>query len=405
MPSSTANPEVIVAGHICLDVIPAFGAGAERLDEILVPGKLVEVGAPVVATGGAVSNTGLALHRLGIATRLVGKVGADLFGQAVRDVLCGYSPALAEGLVVTEGEPTSYTLVLSPPGVDRVFLHCPGANDTFHPDEVALDRLGGARIFHFGYPPLMRQTYADGGAALARLFEEVRARGLLVSLDMARPDPSAASGRVDWTTWLRRVLPHVDFFGPSLDEVRFMLDPAQHDPATAEAGGALLERLSARLLEMGPAAVLLKLGAEGLYLRTTDRPERAAPLAALQGGPAEAWTGRELLHPCFRVDEAGTTGSGDTTLAGFLAALLHGLPPEEALRAAVAVGACSVEQADATSGVPPWADVQARLRSGWTLRPTRLVLPGWRGEQGLRRGPGDRGQWTEDSRQRTEGRP
>ena len=70
--------EVVVAGHVSLDVFPAL-----RGSVTLEPGRLVEVGPAAFSTGGAVANTGLALHRLGVPVRLVGRVGADLFGRAV----------------------------------------------------------------------------------------------------------------------------------------------------------------------------------------------------------------------------------------------------------------------------------------------------------------------------------
>ena len=66
MPGRSA--EAVVAGHICLDIIPALAGEA-----IPAPGRLVAAGPAVTATGGAVSNTGLALHRLGVPTRLAGR--------------------------------------------------------------------------------------------------------------------------------------------------------------------------------------------------------------------------------------------------------------------------------------------------------------------------------------------
>ena len=66
---------------------------------------------------------------------------------------------------VPKGEVTSYTVVLNPPGIDRIFLHCPGANDTFTDEDVTDEVLGGASLFHFGYPPLMKQIWSDGGSA------------------------------------------------------------------------------------------------------------------------------------------------------------------------------------------------------------------------------------------------
>ncbi|QRG70242.1 hypothetical protein [Brevibacillus choshinensis] len=61
---NSTNAEVMVAGLVCLDIFPTVPAG-KALSQFLLPGKLIEVGEAAVSTGGAVSNTGLALHRLG----------------------------------------------------------------------------------------------------------------------------------------------------------------------------------------------------------------------------------------------------------------------------------------------------------------------------------------------------
>jgi hypothetical protein len=64
-----------------------------------------------------------------------------------------------------------------------------------------------------------------------------------------------------------------------------------------------------------------------------------------------------------------------------LTALLAGMEPEAAIRSAVAVGAYSVEQVDATSGVPRWDEAQRRLQTDWARRPVRLDLSGWRWDE------------------------
>ena len=160
--------DVVVAGHVSLDVFPAL-LGPVTLE----PGRLVEVGPAAFSPGGAVTNTGLALHRLGVAVRLVGRVGADLFGQAVLGMLERCQEGLADGMVVEQTEVTSYTIVINPPGVDRSFLHCPGANQSFSADDVPYQQLTGTSFFHFGYPPLMPRMYAGGGEQLQRMFERV----------------------------------------------------------------------------------------------------------------------------------------------------------------------------------------------------------------------------------------
>lgn len=400
--SGTDRPRVVVAGHICLDLIPTFSGDEADVTAMLTPGKLTRVGRAVLATGGAVSNTGLALHRLGLPVRLAGKIGDDLFGRAILELLRSQGPMLADGMIVREGEQSSYTVVLNPAGVDRIFLHCPGANDTFGAEDVPSGTLAGARLFHFGYPPLMRRMYADEGGELRTLFRRVKEHGLTTSLDMALPDPGSEAGRVDWVRACERVLPFVDVFLPSIDEILFMLERTWWErihrkaspghPRTGLDGGVLAE-VSERLIRMGAAIVVFKLGDQGLYMRTTSELSRI--LAMGQGTPRDAavWCGRELLAPCFAVRVRGTTGAGDCTIAGMLAGLLFGLAPESAMTSAVGVGACSVEETDATSGVRPWSDVQARIATGWSRCKMDLQLDGWRWDEtaDIWRGPHDTG--------------
>jgi len=376
----TANA-IVVAGHCCLDVIPSFAPGA---DGTLHPGKLVDVGPALLAPGGAVSNVGLALHRLGTPVRLLGKVGDDQFGQALLALYAAHDPALAQGMIVAPAEPTSYSVVISPPGSDRIFLHCPGANHTFSAADIAAEQLDGACIFSFGYPPLMRRMYQDGGVELAAILQLAQSRGMLTTLDMALPDPASEAGQMDWRAILQRTLPYVDCFLPSIEEILFMLDRAEYEALRAQHGlehlsegidNVLLGRTADQLMAWGVPVAALKLGDQGLYLRTAANVSRLELLG--EELPA-SWANRELLMPCFQVETAGTTGSGDTTIAGFLTALLHGMSPEASLCSAVAVGACSVEQVDATSGIPAWQVAQERIAAGWRSAPLQIALPGWR---------------------------
>jgi sugar/nucleoside kinase (ribokinase family) len=383
---------IIVAGHCCLDIIPSF---APLADGTLRPGKLVDVGPALLAPGGTVSNVGLALHRLGARVRLLGKLGDDEFGRVLLDLYRAQDHGLAAGMIVAAGEPTSYSVVISPPGSDRIFLHCPGANHTFGAADVASQVLDGARLFHFGYPPLMERMYHDGGEELAAMLRTVRRQGLLTALDMALPDPASPAGHVNWRGLLQRVLPEVDLFLPSIEETLFMLARPRYealrerygaDQIMAGVDGGLLGQVAGELLAWGTVVVTLKLGDRGMYLRTTAEAARWETAGMIDW---TAWAGRELLAPCFAVAVAGTTGSGDATIAGFLTGLVRGQRPEAALVTAAAVGACSVEQVDATSGIPSWDTVQERIVGGWARRPLDMQLVGWQldAQTGLWQGP------------------
>lgn len=369
-----SGPDVLVAGHICLDLIPEFSdaCGAQDLGDLLRPGKLVRVGRALTATGGGLANTGLALHRLGAGVRLAGKVGQDMFGRAVLDILADHDPGLAKSMIVDPDVATSYTMVISPPGVDRIFLHHPGANDEFSSADVPQEALTRAGLFHFGYPPLMRRMYARGGAELAELFKRARDAGATTSLDMALPDPTSEAGQADWRAVLEAALPHVDIFLPSLEELVYMLRPEVFARMGKEGAGGLADMLATgllaelgdELLALGARVAVIKLGEQGLYLRSAG----ARAMADMgRGGPAHPgqWADQELWSPCFRVKAVGATGAGDAAIAGFLRGLLEGLGPAECLVMAAAVGACNVEAPDALSGIRGWEETRQRVAQGW----------------------------------------
>jgi len=382
----TSNFDAVVAGHICLDVHPDLsGAGREPFEKIFWPGHLLASGPVSFATGGAVSNTGLALNRLGITARLVGKIGEDLFGRTICQIIASHGEDLTGGIITDASVGTSYSIIINYPGVDRIFLHSSGANDSFHIGDIPDALLEQARLFHFGYPPLMRSTFVDKGISLTEIFRQAKRAGVTTSLDMAFPDPASEAGKADWQSILKSVLPHVDIFMPSVEEILFMMRRATYQEMCDAISGSdilqlitpeLLSDIADELIEMGARIVGLKLGYRGLYLRTGNSLLTRSIGRTHPSNP-DAWASRELWAPCFKVMVAGTTGSGDTTIAGFLAALLHDLSIEECLRLAVAVGACNVEAVDALSGIYSWDATLARLAGGWEQQTLELNSPGW----------------------------
>jgi sugar/nucleoside kinase (ribokinase family) len=316
-------------------------------------------------------------------------VGADPFGQEIRRIVGSHGEGLTGGLVTSDQAASSYTVIINPPGIDRIFLHHPGTNDTLGASDIDYDVVAKARLFHFGYPPLMRRFYEKDGAELATMFRRIKEMGVTTSLDMAIPDASSPAGRVDWAALLRQVLPYVDIFLPSIEESLFMLRrDAYFDLMAAGEGGVLdlvsadmLTGLSGELLGLGAKIAGFKLGHRGFYVRTGPAGVLATMGAAKPASP-EAWACKEIWAPVFVVDVVGTTGAGDATIAGFLTALLRGLSVEDAATAAVAVGACNVEAADALGGVRPWDETWRRVRAGWPRRRLAPEPPGWRYDEG-----------------------
>ncbi|MEZ4608303.1 MAG: carbohydrate kinase family protein [Deinococcales bacterium] len=328
---------MIIAGHLCLDIIPELASGWQ-----MQPGQLSEAGKAVLASGGAVANVGLNLHKLGFKVKLLGQLGDDGFGKLLKDYLSQLAPEAAKGLSILPQVSTSYTIILSSPERDRSFLHHAGANAHYSLD---LDRnlLKQAKVFYFGYPPLIASSYIDGGTTLAALFKELKAEGVMTALDMSTPDVSGPAARVDWTEFLATVLPYVDIFMPSLDDLRAIYPQKElnyHD---------YVLDLSQKLLDLGAALVGITLGEDGIFL-SCAKPE------GLKGSLLEAWAKGSYYLPAFDSKVIGTTGAGDACFAGMIAAILKGFSLRESLRFASANAACSVQAADAISGVKSFQD-------------------------------------------------
>lgn len=359
---------IICAGHICLDITPVFPEGGlfHSPAQLLEPGKLIQMRPADVHTGGSVANTGLALKKLGADVQLMGKVGRDAFGSMVQSIAAGYG---ADGLVVDETGSTSYSVVLAIPGIDRIFLHHPGANDTFSSEDIPTQALQGAQLFHFGYPPLMKRMYQNGGEELETLFRRVKAQGVATSLDLAAVDPASEAGRADWNALLRQVLPYTDFFVPSFEELCFMLDRPRYQALAARGGdmtaGLDLWRdvrpLGRMALEMGAGVVLIKCGTAGMYYAAAGAGQLAGlPIAA------DGWAGQEGVQRCFRAEKVlSATGAGDTSIAAFLYAALLGKPVAQAVALAAAEGACAVTAYDALSGLKTLPQLEKEIAAGW----------------------------------------
>lgn len=367
--------DVIVAGHLCLDIHPEMEQ--VTLAALPTPGHLFETGVLTIATGGAVSNTGLALHRLGVNVRLMANVGDDFVGQNILNILEGHDPSLSQYIQVLPGQPSSYTVVLSPGHVDRIFLHGTGTNANFGAADVNFALLPGAKIFHLGYPSLLPRLFANDGDELLAICKGAKTAGVVTSVDMTLPDPNSPSGQVDWRAIFPRVLPYTDIFIPSIEEIVFCLRRADYDTwdgnVLPHMNQIYLSDLADELLGMGGVIVGFKLGQFGFYIKVADS-SRFDRLAQLNLKAAD-WANVTVWSPAFQVEVVGTTGAGDSAYAGFLVALLRNLNPDEAVRFACAVGACNVEAADSVSGVRSWAEIQARLAAGWSPRPEQL--PGY----------------------------
>ncbi|MCD7886673.1 MAG: PfkB family carbohydrate kinase [Clostridiales bacterium] len=199
-----------------------------------------------------------------------------------------------------------------------------------------------ADLFHFGYPPLMKQFYQNDGRELETLLRTVKEAGVAVSLDLASVDATSEAGQANWQRILERALPWVDFFVPSAEELCFMLDPLRYEDWVRRAAGRDVAEiltpeevtsLGERCLQLGARVVLIKCGSRGMYYRTAAAPDITPLCEKLSLAPSD-WAGIFGFEKSFKPDAVRSgTGAGDTSIAAFLTAVLNG----ESLHSTVAL--------------------------------------------------------------------
>ena len=122
---------------------------------------------------------------------------------------------------------------------------------------------------------------------------------------------------------------------------------------------------------------MLKCGKRGLYLRTGSR-KVLQPLAPALAD-LDNWADREFWEPTYYIKPVlSATGSGDSAIAGFLAAFVRGLSVEDCARTACAVGSYNVTAYDAVSGIRSWDETISAIRKGWKKEPLAVDDEGWR---------------------------
>jgi len=363
--------DAVIAGYICVDLTPEFKTNKSftNISELLKPGKLIEIAGLTYAMGGAVANVGMAMKKFSKSVFLNGLIGNDFAGKIALTFLD--QSDLLTGVRTIEGEGTALGLVIALPGVDRIFLESPGCSHLFGIKHIDFDVVAKCRLFHFGYPPLLKQFYVKEGAQLLELFSVVQRMGVVTSLDFSLVDPESESGKINWPETIKRILPYTDIFVPSLEEALQIMMPEEYAEINLNAGGsdiielvtiATIREAGKRIIDAGAKIVFIKAGHRGAYLATGD-------VSLLNERPGlnlqeEQWSYRELWCAAYPIDQTkvkNASGAGDTASAAFLSAILDGESPERSLRFATMAGRNNLYCSDIYNELDNWEQMYKSL--------------------------------------------
>ena len=311
--------KIVVVGSINMDLV----CRCERMPR---PGETVTGSGLLTIPGGKGANQAVAAARLagpGDEVHMVGRVGDDDFGQRMLVALRGHGVD-ADRVTVTEGVSSGCAVILVDKVGENSIVLSPGANAKVSPEDVdaAADLIGGAAVVVLQLEiPLL---------TVAQAIAVARRAGVRVILD---PAPAPPDG-------LKRALYQVDVLTPNQTEAEALL---------AKAGTAMgrmkrtrrvdAKQLGEELLERGPGAVVLKLGAKGALL-----------------------VDNEIEHvKGYKTKVVDTTAAGDAFNGALAVGLAEGMELGRAVRFANAAGAKACENFGAQPALPTRMEVEGLL--------------------------------------------
>jgi ribokinase len=312
MSMNTTQGSLLVIGSANVD----FTVQVERLPQ---RGETVSGGDFRLSYGGKGANQALAAKLAGAPVFFIAKLGRDPNGELLYRRLSdsGFSP---QGLSRDDEVPSGVALIMVDSQGDNLIAVAPGSNH--------------------------RLSIAD---VQARQAEGFAGRILLTQLEVPLETVEYAlrrSREADMTTILnpapgRRLdddfLGLCDIITPNETEASVLTGIPVADLETARQAGE-------RLLTRGCRSVIVTLGAQGSLL-------------IRQG---------EVRHyPPWPVTAVDSTGAGDAFNGALAAALLAGLPLEQALSYANAAGALCVTKRGAQESLPTQPEIEALMRSRW----------------------------------------
>jgi ribokinase len=304
---------IVVIGSLNMDFVLAV----ERLP---LPGETILGHGFRTIPGGKGANQAYAAARLArdeTVVRMIGRIGTDSFGKALKDNLAGVGVDV-RAVLETDSEASGVACIHVDDAGQNSITVAPGANGVLSAGDIDSERwaLNGARcvLLQLEVPI---QAVAEG-------LREARRVGAIGILD---PAPARALSK--------DILELVDIATPNENEACVLagVPPQRVSPADAIA-------LGNKIRDLGVRSVVVKLGDQGCVYCGADST---------------------FAVPSFAVRAVDSTAAGDTFNAALAVALVEGMAIEQALRFASAAAAISVTRAGAQTSAPARAEVESLL--------------------------------------------
>jgi ribokinase len=306
-----------------------------RAEVMPLPGQTVMGQDLLQNPGGKGGNQAVAVgrlwHRRSTGSKLVARIGDDIFGQNVLASL-QQSKVDTDAVLTTKNTPTGTAMILLDRHGENAIVVASGANRHLS----ATDLLAQRKVIE-GSVVLLAQLETPNDT-VACAFALAKRSNVLTILD---PAPAQPEG-------LPQSLYHVDILMPNQTEAQLLTGMVVRTVDDAR-------RAAERFLSQGTRIVIIKMGSQGAVI--VHREERNVP--GTSGGAASQTI---ALHvPGFRVPVVDTTGAGDAFAGGLAVGLAEGMTLPQAVRFANAAGALACTKVGAMSAMPARSEVDKLL--------------------------------------------
>ncbi|CAN7602569.1 ribokinase [Variovorax paradoxus] len=310
--SAASPPRIVVLGSLNMDIVLRV-PHAPAAGETLLGHSIAHI------PGGKGANQAVSCAREGGRVGMIGCVGNDAHGQALRDAL-GRDGIDTAALRTSPGEPTGTALILVEDGGQNRIVMIPGANAQAEIDAPALrQQLQGAAFLVTQFEIPMGQV--------ARAISVAHEAGCKVLLN---PSPVQPIAEPLW--------PRIDTLVVNEIEAQALCGQAADSPQEAALAGQALRA-------KGVARVVVTLGARGAVAIDADGARH---------------------HPAPQVQAVDTTAAGDTFLGALAVALGEGQSFDEAVRLGIRAAALCIQQPGAQPSIPQRdAVLQSPLPPDW----------------------------------------
>lgn len=312
-----------------------------------------EVGSPFVDiknfaayVGGSPTNISVGARRLGLKTALLTGFGEDPVGDFLLHFLqhegveTRYSPR-------KPGHRTSAVILgIEPPDkFPLVYYRDNCADNALTIDDVLAAPIADSRVFQFAGTNLSDEPSRSATIFAAELAQQA---GTEVVLDIDFRSDQWHDPR-SFGVAIRSVLRLVDIVIGTEDEINaaMLTDASQMSPTHSQVSdtkvGGDVDAAIAALLDLGPKALLQKLGAEGVRVHAKNEADQVEKIDA----------------PGFSVEVYNILGAGDAFGAGFLYGYVRGWGWYKSARLGNACGAIVVTQHGCANFMPTMPEVEA----------------------------------------------